>query len=171
MNCCEVHACDIDDRILSINEVEKEITEVFGKEALKQIPGKYLREIHYKKCSITKLPYEEKKFNKIYCISVLEHLNDTYNKWPAMYSIKILDKFLKKDIYLTLKEFNRTLKDDGLIFLTFDYPRINFTYLKKILPDIGLKFADEVYFDIPKNALKYHELFFFRAVLKKQCKL
>jgi 2-polyprenyl-3-methyl-5-hydroxy-6-metoxy-1,4-benzoquinol methylase len=168
MNCREIYACDIDDRIVSIDLIKKEITQVFGEESLKKLPEKYLVKIHYRKCSLTELPYEDNMFDKIYCISVLEHLNDTCNKLPIIYNMPILNKVFQKNIFLSLIEFERTLKDNGLVILTFDYPRINFTYLLKILPDIGLKFADEVHFDIPQNALTYRKLYFFRAVLIKR---
>jgi len=168
MNCREVHACDIDNRILSVNEIKKEIYQVFGKENLKKLPEEYLRKIHYRRCSITNLPYQDKLFDKIYCISVLEHLNDTYNKWPVLYDTKIVNRIFKKDIYLALREFKRTLKNNGLIILTFDYPRINFCYLKKVLLDIGLKFVDKSIFDVPPNALRYKNIYFFRAILTKE---
>lgn len=147
--CREVHACDIDVRILSAQEILKDISNEFGDRVSKHFPAKYFQRIFFSRASLAVLPYKDSKFDKIYCISVLEHL-------PS------------KDIFLSLKELKRTLKDDGLIVLTFDYPGIDLKYLKKILSDLGLVFAGSVSFEIPENALYSKEigLYCFRAVLR-----
>ncbi|MEW6447566.1 MAG: class I SAM-dependent methyltransferase [Bacillota bacterium] len=148
--CREVHACDIDPRILSAEEILKDIARDFGEEVAKRFPVKYLRQVFYCRASLTALPYRDRKFDKIYCISVLEHLPPP-------------------DIFRSLQEFKRTLKDDGLIVLTFDYPLVNFEYLAKVLSEAGLVFAGSVSFAMPENAL-YSErdrLYCFRAVLRK----
>jgi len=69
-----------------------------------------------------------------------------------------------------LSEFRRVLKDDGLIVLTFDYPRINLDYLKMLVPEIGLAFHGPVDFDLPVNAVysDVHQLHCFRTVLHKR---
>lgn len=169
-NCHEVHACDIDQRILSSEEILKEISEVFGVETANNLPRRYLNEIHYTKTSLTDLPYQDRTFDKIYCISVLEHLDDTLNKKPNIAKLKIIKSFFKRGIYVTLKEFKRTLKDDGLIIITLDYPTINLEYFKNTVAEIGLRFVGDVSFDVPQNAVYSEEnkLYCFRAVLRKE---
>jgi len=167
--CREVHACDIDERILSEQALLDDIKKDFGEEVSKNVPPKYLRNIYYHKADLSSLPYVDKMFDKIFCISVLEHLKDYFNRYPYMQKMPFLSFVLHQDIYRALKEFNRTLKDDGLIALTFDYPDINFDYLKKIIPMLNLRFAGPASFDIPDDAVYSKELdiFCFRALLAK----
>ncbi|MEW6574095.1 MAG: class I SAM-dependent methyltransferase [Bacillota bacterium] len=148
--CREVHACDIDPRILSAEEILKDIARDFGEEVSKRFPVKYFRQVFYCRASLTALPYPDRTFDKIYCISVLEHLP------PAA-------------LFLSLQEFKRTLKDEGLIVLTFDYPLVNLEYLAKVFADVGLVFAGKVLFEMPENALysEIDRLSCFRAVLRK----
>ena len=169
--CQEVHACDIDDKILSDDQILQEIKKEYGTNACVNFPKKYLRDIHYSKASLTELPYKDNMFDRIFCISVIEHLNDVsnkYSRWPKIFRCKLFNRLFPQDIYRSLKEFKRILKDDGLIVLTLDYPRINLEYLRKILPEIGLTFADKVSFIIPQNAIysKKDKIYCFRALLK-----
>jgi len=166
--CKEVFACDFNDKITSINDMLKEIKNAFGEESLKNIPKNY-KTINYCKASLTSLPYKNKQFDKIFCISVLEHLNNViFVKYPFI--LKFLNfLFYRDNIYLALKEFKRILKDDGLIILTFDYPDINIKYLYKILSEIELEFASKIILEIPENAIYSEDLkiYCFRAVLRK----
>jgi hypothetical protein len=69
------------------------------------------------------------------------------------------------------REFNRVLKDDGLLILTFDYPDIQFPLLEKAMSQANLAFYGDVSFELPPDALysKFHPptLYCFRALLKK----
>lgn len=171
-NCRKVYACDIDKRILSPEEILKDIADDFGEETATHFPQKYLKNIHYTKAPLTALPYEDKTFNKIYCISVLEHLDEPFNKYLNMVNMDLFNRLFLRNMRLSLKEFERTLKDDGLIILTFDYPTVNLKYLTKTLLDIGLVFADNISFEISENAVysQKNELYCFRAILKKKPK-
>jgi SAM-dependent methyltransferase len=168
--CNEVYACDTDQRILSPREILKEIEQEFGGDAANKLPQRYLDGIHYTRASITLLPYSGRKFDKVYCISVIEHLNDFFNRHSFIYTFeRVAGKYLAHDVYLSLREFRRVLKDDGLIILTFDYPRINLGYFRNIVARLGLRFAGDVSLEIPVNALhsKEHNLYCFRAVLRR----
>lgn len=168
-HCREVYACDYDDKILSSGNILNDIKNTFGESAAQNLPTKYLENIHYSKAVLTSLPYDDKMFDKIYCISVLEHLKDKFNRYPFLANIGFIKTFLKNEIYLALKEFKRILKDNGLIILTFDYPDINLNYLKKVVSDLSLSFAGEMSLDMPENALYFEELNLhcFRAVIRK----
>ena len=148
--CKEVYACDLDERILSKEAIVNDIKNDFGMEAADQLPEKYFRNIHFQKANLTELPFEDKKFDKIFCISVLEHLGF---------------ESMKK----SLREFNRTLKDEGKIILTFDYPTIHLDDFRKALNESGLTFAGDASFELPDNAIfsDAYQLYSFRAVLKK----
>ena len=168
-HCRKVYACDYDDSILSSKDILNAVKNTFGEEASRELPSKYLNNIHYSRAYLMSLPYKDKMFDKIYCISVLEHLKDYFNKYPLLTHMGFMKIFLKNDIYATLKEFERILKDDGLIIMTFDYPDINLSYLKKAIAELGLSFAGNISLDIPDNALHSKELNLncFRAVIKK----
>lgn len=149
--CREVHACDIDERILRPEAILEDIARDFGAAAAKDFPSKYFDRVHYARTSLTSLPYTDGKFDKIYCISVLEHL-------PP------------HDIYLALRECARTLKDNGLFVLTFDYPTIDLAFFSNLLPHAALTFAGDVSFELPANAIysDLYRLYCFRAVLRKK---
>lgn len=57
--------------------------------------------VNYIKGDMISLPFNDNSFDRIFCISVLEHLS-------------------KEDILKAAKEFNRILKIEGLIILTVD---------------------------------------------------
>jgi ubiquinone/menaquinone biosynthesis C-methylase UbiE len=166
----ETHACDIDPRILQPDKILEDVEESFGADAKKKLSERHLKNIYYSQASLTNLPYPDKKFDKIFCISVLEHLPDYFNKHANLWGARNLLFSAKRDIYYSLKEFKRTLKDDGLLILTFDYPSINLKYLSRIMTDIGMSFMGNVSFDLPEDALysRVYDLYCFRAVLKKQ---
>lgn len=149
--CKEAHACDIDPQIEDKDLILKLISEDYSIKVSKVIRPN-IEKLYLKYSNISSLPYEDKKFNKIYCISVLEHLD-----------LLVLIN--------SLKEFTRVLKDDGLIILTFDFPSVNFNFLKTALNISNLQFASKVDFNFPNDLLMsniYPGLCCFRAVLIKQ---
>ncbi|KYG29975.1 class I SAM-dependent methyltransferase [Priestia endophytica] len=149
--CKEVYACDIDNRILSKSSILKDIEDTYGTVIEDSFLNHYFNPIHFSQSSLTNLPYQNKSFDKIFCISVLEHLS-------------------KEDMEQTFKEFRRTLKDKGLLVVTFDYPTINLEELKILLDKVKLKFYGDYSFDKPDNVLVstiWGELNCFRAVLIK----
>jgi SAM-dependent methyltransferase len=168
MNCVEAYAVDNDPRIMSMKAIKKEIEENFGSDELKKIKNEYYYKLKLNLANIYDLPYEDRKFDKIYCISVLEHLDESING-KILLSTPIFYLYKKTYIYQTLNEFKRILKDDGIIILTFDYPRINLNIFDNIIKSLNLQYFSDVDFNLPENALfsKRDRLFFFRAVLKK----
>ena len=176
-NCKEVYACDLDENIESQNlkEIDKKILEEnsIDEVQLEKIHKiECSKQIHNTRCSITELPYEDKMFDKIFCISVLEHLNDRFNKKYDRYKLLIpfINLIHPKDLFKTMKEFKRTLKDEGTIVLTFDYPDISLNYFKKVLDLLELEFASDFNFDLPENAIysDSYNIHCFRAVIKKK---
>lgn len=151
--CREAHACDLDPAIHMLNDKDHlaRTFRDFGCPDPEGLARRYLNKVRYACCSITDLPYENKKFDKVYCISVLEHL-------PV------------RDISLSLREFQRTLKDDGLIVLTLDYPTVDLRLLTSVAAELGLAFAGDVSLTKPADAVysRLYNLYCFRAVLRKQ---
>lgn len=153
-DCCKiVHACDLDPRILDQEAILKDIAAFFGDEVAANMDRSYFQKVHLLQADLTALPYEDSQFDKIFCISVLEHMD-------------------KKSIFKAFAEFYRVLKEDGLLILTFDYPDIQFTTLNDAISQANMEFYGDVTFKLPSNALysRFHPptLYCFRAVLKKK---
>ena len=125
-----------------------------------------------------KLPFRKDSFDKIFCISTLEHLYDLsmlINKYfPDIFISKkirrIFSIFKLNSIEEVLKEFKRTVKKNGVIILTFDYPSINLKWFDYILKENNLEYKGQVDYSVYKNALynKDLNLYCFRCILKKK---
>ena len=90
-------------RITDYLELGKAIDETFGK-MQETIARQIHKGVEVKHGNIAQLPYEDGVFDKVFCISALEHIsNDGRQK--------------------ALAEFRRVLKDDGMIILTIDYSK------------------------------------------------
>lgn len=153
--CTAVYACDIDQRILDYKAVLQDIKAFFGSETAVTMNESYYDKVHFSVSNLTQLPYEDKKFDKVFCISVLEHMDESS---------------MRKAFH----EFYRILKDEGLLILTFDYPDIQFSILQQTLLETNFDFHGEVSFDLPSDALYslFHppKLYCFRCVLRKSIK-
>jgi len=167
------HAIDLDKRINSYQDICKEIKNDLGASSLTRLSKSIYDKINFQVSDLTSLPFESNYFDKIYCISVLEHLNDDLNNSGRFASVfyrwRINNPKVNKDMYLALKEFSRVLKPNGKIILTFDYPRINLRYFSKAIEDIGLKPVGCIDYRLPSDALFQSEikLYCFRVVLEK----
>ncbi|MFF2910157.1 class I SAM-dependent methyltransferase [Paenibacillus sp. NPDC057934] len=150
--CEEVHACDMDARIVSKDAVMAEVSHDIGEEAAWQIQARRTTRLHLAQADLTALPYEDEYFDTVFCISVLEHL-------PLV------------DQYRALGEFHRILNDEGLLILTFDYPTVNLQLMNGLLLQAGFQYWGETDFELPVDAVRtdtWGGLNCFRAVLKKQ---
>lgn len=92
--CQETYACDI---------VDAEIND----------------KIIFTKCDVSKLPYQDEMFDKVFCISALEHMDII-------------------TIEAAVGEFSRVLKPDGKLIITIDYPTLEPKKLLAILEKAGL---------------------------------
>ncbi|MDR1942679.1 MAG: class I SAM-dependent methyltransferase [Endomicrobium sp.] len=164
-NCKEVFACDLN----------KDITTDISKLQLPKdiIASKYTK-IRNTCCSITKTPYRDNMFDKIFCISTLEHIEGYLIKIIRhlrlnRYFTGILKRSKYKSILKALLEFQRLLKPKGLLILTFDYPDIDLIYLLNILKKTKLSLVGDITKEIPSNALKNNDLTLlcFRMALYK----
>ncbi|MPQ43024.1 class I SAM-dependent methyltransferase [Clostridium tarantellae] len=149
-NCKKVYCCDLDERLKDREYVFSYVKEYFGEEAYNRIL-RNTEKITFDVCNLSNLPYKDKSFDKIYCISVLEHmsLSDRLN---------------------TFNEFKRCLKDNGIIILTMDYPSVNLNEFKEQLDNTNLKFKYGYDFNIPEECLVseiYPGLSCFRAIISK----
>lgn len=150
--CREVHACDLDTRIMAPDRILADIANDFGEQVAKGFPRRYLMQVEFAVASITELPYRDRKFDRVFCVSVLEHLTP-------------------EDQVKTLIEFKRVLRDDGLIVVTVDYPTVNLQLIQQTVQANGLEFAGRVNFEQPSDAIfdsQWGKLYVCRFVLRKR---
>ncbi|MHA6529511.1 class I SAM-dependent methyltransferase [Paenibacillus sp. BAC0078] len=148
----EVHACDIDARILSWDAIMQEIADEIGEEAVQLAQASRTPRLHLAQTDLTALPYADESFDTIFCISVLEHLS-------------------LEDSVRAIQEFHRTLNGEGLLVLTFEYPTVNLQRMNDLLLQAGFQYWGETDFMLPADAVRSGEsggLSCFRAVLKKE---
>jgi len=126
---CDAYACDLDP---AINKVEIPLD----------------RDLHLCEADMTNLPYPGNTFDKVFCISVIEHLD------PAS----------RRD---ALIEFYRVLKPSGKLIMTLDYPTSDPQELAEMLKACGFSFAGDVDFSIPDDAISAGDLKCYRVALTK----
>jgi hypothetical protein len=149
--CLSTWACDTDWRIghkEQILEASKEL----GDEGYNTV-AQYLDQTHVQliQSSITALPSSMPHFDRIFCISTLEHLSPD-------------------DRQLALNEFSRMLMPNGLIILTVDYPACTPDALLTMAKQAGLAPAGSVVTDLPSEGALFHTawgLRVYRCVLKR----
>jgi SAM-dependent methyltransferase len=149
--CAQVYACDLDIRIISVDAILAEVRRDIGEEAAERIQEILPVRLHSAHANLTALPYEDASFDKIVCISVLEHLTP--------------DESLA-----ALREFHRTLRDDGMLLLTFDYPTVDLSAMEQWIEQAGFSYWNGVDLKLPQGALHtdmWGGLHCFRTVLKK----
>lgn len=149
----EAFACDLDRRILSKEAVLQNIRDTIGAAAFVRFDSAMVDPIHYANCDMSETPYGDAQFDKIFCISVLEHVEEQTQR-------------------KALGEFWRILKHDGLIVMTVDYPTVNMSRLAELVGQAELEFAGEADFSVPDDAVSSAywgmELKCIRLVLKKK---
>jgi ubiquinone/menaquinone biosynthesis C-methylase UbiE len=150
--CKEVHAVDKDERILDLNAITAEMRTTYGIDNI-NFTGEFVA--NFKQADLTKLPYKNSMFDKIFSISALEHISDT-------------------DKVKALSEFKRVLKKSGMVILTIDYSKTpeyssaTMEQIETMANDVGFKLAGEKETDIPPNAINWNNsLFCFRMALVK----
>ncbi len=148
--CRETHACDVDPAILSLDI--HTIARDFGVEAGPALVGDVHR-INYACADITNLPYPDGIFDRVFCISVLEHMDEMAGEQA-------------------LGEFARVLKPDGLIVITFDFPVIELTHFGVEADKMFLQYAGDVKYSLPSlpgsNAISGYGFNCGRALLRKR---
>ncbi|WP_419890346.1 class I SAM-dependent methyltransferase [Paenibacillus xylanexedens] len=133
-HCREVHACDWDERILSEEAIRLDIVSDFGEQAARDLPESTLVRLHRAQANLAQLPYESGKFDRVFCISVLEHL-DTGTMLRAF------------------REFARVLKPKGQLIATFDVPEMRPDLLETIMAVTGLTIEDKLNVNEPDDAI------------------
>lgn len=105
------------------------------------------RFIHSDMLDLDKLDIE--KVDKIFCISVLEHL-------PTEHISKCMDLFRDK------------IKDNGKIILTVDYPTLSPDYIANIAKEKKLKLDGKSDYKLNEKAITSDSLNVFTAILTKE---
>lgn len=99
--------------------------------------------LHFQKADIRKLPFPENFFDRVFCISVLEHI------W------KIPEK-IGDDPMIAIKELMRILKPGGLLIITTDINRGDWYFLFR-QPEFDSKIGKPLGFysgKMPRDILK-----------------
>lgn len=149
VHCKDTHACDIDPRVSDRAALHQNIVDDLGPVAAKLLMDTDRSRVRIVQASMLDLPYGDGFFDRIFCLSVLEHLT-------------------RDDQYKALAEFRRTLKADGLVVLTLDSPTVNLAHLHEAVLAHGLEFAGPVDFAFQRTTLLSPDgtLACFRAVLR-----
>jgi SAM-dependent methyltransferase len=154
--CKDTWACDTDPRLIDDFLLMKETFDDLGEENYKILEGKRaLRsKVHLMHRSICNLPEETPSFDRIFCISTLEHLSP-------------------QDRVKALSEFARKLTPDGLVVITMDYPFIKPEELLEDARKVGLVPAGSTHVGYPPQnaivsttALPGLPLYIYRSTLK-----
>lgn len=95
---CKTYACDLEDA--KIND-----------------------KIIFTKCNVADMPYQDAMFDKVFCISALEHMK-------------------KEIVSAAAQEFMRVLKPEGTLIVTIDCPLMDPQKLLEILNDTGFTTGD-----------------------------
>jgi len=130
----ETHACDADPRVTSPEAILADIAESAGAPAAAGFDRARLAQVRLQACDMTRMPYADGSFDRVFCISVFEHLAPL-------------------DQLRALLELTRVLADDGLIALTLDHPTVDLERLRRHLEVVGLRFAGDVDLTIPPDAI------------------
>lgn len=148
--CRAAFACDLDPRIDDPAAIVADIEADFGAAAARTLDPALLHRLGRARCSITATPYGARVFDRVFCISVLEHLP------PA-------------DRAEALLEFARIVRDDGMVVLTMDHPLVELDEFVRMIAAAGLRFVGDVRLDVPQDALWSHayRLRCFRALLQR----
>ncbi|NGX34273.1 MAG: 2-O-methyltransferase NoeI [Candidatus Anoxychlamydiales bacterium] len=152
--CSKAWACDIDPQILDYETIMKQTKSDFGQDAydiMYENIHQWMK-VNLVCSSICSLPNYMPMFDRIFCISMLEHLSNDEMKQ-------------------TLKEFAKKLSSKGLLVITVDYPTIHPKKLLEIAASEGLIPAGNIELGSPpKNAVNgnpyYPALYVYRCVLK-----
>lgn len=146
--CAEVHACDMDTRLLDFEAIRADVQADFGPQAAAALPRELVESINRVCCSITDMPYPDGAFDTVFCISVLEHMP------PA-------------DRAGALREFARVTRRGGLVVVTMDHPLVSLQEFIEQAMQAGLRFADDFSVHLPPDALhsKEYGLHCYRALL------
>ena len=148
--CRAAFACDLDPRIDDPAAIVADIEADFGAAAASTLDPALLYRLGRTCCSITATPYGARVFDRVFCISVLEHLP------PAGRAEALV-------------EFARLVRDDGLVVLTMDHPLVDLDEFVRMVAAAGLRFVGDVQLDVPSDALWSHayRLRCFRALLRR----
>ncbi len=132
--CRATFACDLDPRILDEQAIVADIQNDFGAAIAAAFDRRVLDRIDRACCSITASPYRDGQFDRVFCISVLEHMS-TADRGAA------------------LREFARILAPQGMVVLTMDHPLVDLDEFTAAVAAAGLRFVGDVHTHVPVDAL------------------
>ncbi|MCC6791991.1 MAG: class I SAM-dependent methyltransferase [Thermomicrobiales bacterium] len=129
-----VYACDWDPRITSTAAILDDIRECAGETAATGIALARYVNLDLARCDMTAMPYADELVDRVFCISVLEHLSP-------------------EGQIASLREFARVLKPNGLIVMTVDHPTVDIAHIERAMKGLGMRFAGATDFSMPGDAI------------------
>lgn len=128
------YASDSDPRVVSPPAIVDDIRASVGDAAADAFDHGRFEQVQLAVCDMTRMPYPDATFDRVFCISVFEHLAPL-------------------DQLRSLLEFTRVLRNDGLVVLTVDHPTVDLDRLTAQLAMVGLRFAGAADFTVPPDAI------------------
>jgi SAM-dependent methyltransferase len=128
------YASDRDPRVVSPPAILDDIRTSVGDAAADAFDRGRFAQVELAVCDMTRMPYPDAAFDRVFCISVFEHLAPL-------------------DQLRSLLEFTRVLRDDGLLVLTVDHPTVDLDRLTAQLAMAELRFSGAADFTVPPDAI------------------
>jgi SAM-dependent methyltransferase len=149
--CRHVVATDLDERLAAPDAILAAVAAAApGDNDALGFAARQLPRLTLDRVGIDAMPYRDGSFDRVFCISVLEHLP------PAVRTA-------------ALREFARVLAPGGLAVLTMDHPLVDLDAFAADADQAGLRFAGDVRRQLPADALwsPEYRLHCFRALLAR----
>lgn len=152
LHAAEVHACDRDPLIESDEAVRAEVRRDLGEDAEQLLAEETLVAVKRRQADLQELPYPTAMFDRVFCISVLEHLEPGTRR-------------------RAIAELARVTRTTGQMVMTFDVPDVEPRDLPDILGEAGLHVDGDIDFVRPSDAIGSamwgRPLHCFRVVARK----
>ncbi|CAB1127827.1 Methyltransf_11 domain-containing protein [Candidatus Hydrogenisulfobacillus filiaventi] len=149
--CHRAAALDLDPRLADPAAIRAAVVAEAGAAALRRLPPSWPERLERQVGNLTALPWPDASFDRVFCLSTLEHLPEA-DQLPA------------------LRELARVLRPQGLLVLTVDVPPLTTGDLHFLVAEAGLEFAGPVDFLRPPEAVfasPWGRLSCFRALLQR----
>lgn len=148
-----VHALDADPRLGVRPDLQAAVEESCGPGAWREVAAAADR-LRLQVGDIRRSGYAAESFDRVFCLSVLEHLGEG-------------------ERLAALQEFHRVLRRGGLLLLTVDFPSASLAGLYRLMLQSGFEPAGDLDFSLPQGAVGRRperfpdDLYVFRFALRR----
>lgn len=149
-NCAKTHACDMNGKAANFSVCASDVANMFVEPEPLSLDT--FSKTNTVIANLAKLPYEDDMFDKVFCISVLEHTKKDQG-------IEVVNN--------AMREFERVVKPGGLVIMTMDCPPFVFQDLLDCVAVTDLKFVGSISSSKHDNMVQKGNRFVLRTVLTK----